>query len=134
MADRESGGETERAARQPVVLVVEDEVLVRHTIAQDLREQGFTVIEAADAQEAIAVFASGSAVDAVFSDIHMPGALDGFGLARWIAQHHPATRVLLTSGNPGHRAARPTDESFFEKPYNSDAVANRIRALLKAGD
>jgi CheY-like chemotaxis protein len=134
MADRECGGEAERSARQPVVLVVEDEILVRHTIAQDLREQGFTVIEAADALEAMSVFASGSAVDAVFSDIHMPGAIDGFGLAHWIAQHHSATPVLLTSGNPAHRAARPTDAPFFAKPYNADTVASRIRALLKAGD
>jgi DNA-binding response OmpR family regulator len=132
MADPMRSSEAEENARQPVVLVVEDEILVRGPVAEDLREAGFTVIEAATAAEAIAVFGSGGSVDAVFSDIGMPGPMDGLGLARWVSLHHPSVCILLTSGG-AHSIPEPLRESFFLKPCDSTEVASRIRILLKRG-
>ena len=80
------------------ILVVEDEVLVRLVIAEYLRECGYRVHEAAHAQEAIAVLESPDVtIDIVFSDVVMPGNLDGFGLARWVRAHRPHVEVILTS-------------------------------------
>lgn len=71
------------------ILIVEDEVLVRMTIADYLRECGFQVAEAGSADEALSILNSEMPVDLVFSDVQMPGTMNGFGLAHWIRQHRP---------------------------------------------
>ena len=71
-------------APPPSVLVVEDDVLVRTVVAAYLRECGFGVVESVSADEAVRVLEAGIRVDIVFSDVNMPGKLDGFGLAQWI--------------------------------------------------
>jgi two-component system, response regulator PdtaR len=68
-------------------------------------------------------------VDVVFTDVQMPGAMDGLMLARWVQEHYPGTPVLITSGKGG--AAISSDGAFFSKPYRLEAVANRIRSLLE---
>ena len=123
----------EEEARQPVVLVVEDEVLIRSAVAEYLRISGNSVVEAANAAEAIAVFAAGISIDVVFSDIRMPGTMDGLGLARWICHHHPGIHVMLTSGNADATRATEVAELFFQKPYRTAEVAVRIRLLLAEG-
>jgi DNA-binding NtrC family response regulator len=122
--------------RKRVVLVVEDDILVRATLSESLREYGFRVIEAANAAEAVAVFSSGEPVDIVFTDWHMPGDMDGVALARWVAKHHSAIRVLLTSGRGDAASARASvpSDAFFGKPYRAEDVANRIHAVLGARD
>ena len=74
------------------VLVVEDEMMVRMPIAEYLRDCGYTVLEAADASEAIATINAEGPVSLVFSDIRMPGKMDGFGLAEWFQSHYPRCR------------------------------------------
>ena len=117
--------------RQRVVLVVEDDILVRVTVADYLRDAGYKVIEAANAAEALQIFACGEPVDVVFTDIQMPGAMDGLMLARWVRDHHPETEVLVTSGKgrDGVSSGLIADDAFFPKPYRLDAVAARIGAL-----
>jgi CheY-like chemotaxis protein len=119
-------------ARPPVVLVVEDEVLLRSSIAEHLRLAGYTVIEATSGTEAIGVLTAGNNVDAVFSDVQMPGSVDGFGLARWMSVNCSGIPLVLTSGN---RDIRETAEAarFFAKPYHYKDVAQCIAALLGAG-
>ncbi len=120
------------AARRPAVLVVEDEILVRTTIAEFLRDQGYFVIEAANATEAVAVFASQVPVNIVFTDWQMPGGMDGLMLARWVGLHHPEVHVLLASGygNAAEYVPLIARESFFTKPYDFDKVTARIRDVL----
>jgi CheY-like chemotaxis protein len=80
------------------------------------------------------VLNAGTAVDVVFSDVQLPGPMDGFGLARWIRQHHPSVRVLLASGYAGeaHRAAELCDDGpLLTKPYGEDEVLRRIQLLLQ---
>src|ERR1700680_1905781 len=88
--------------RHRVVLVVEDEILVRSVTAEFLRIAGYNVVEAANAAEAVEVFTVGTVIDLVFSDINFlagpPNSMDGVGLARWVSQRHPGVHVILTSG------------------------------------
>jgi two-component system, response regulator PdtaR len=85
------------AQRAPRVLVVEDDVLVRAAIAEQLRTLGVTVVEAESADEALSCLVDGS-FDLVFSDVQMPGSLDGAALARQLRESHPGLPVILTSG------------------------------------
>ena len=115
------------------VLVVEDEVLIRRPIVDHLRDCGWRVLEAATADEAKALLLSGATIDVVFSDVQMPGALDGIGFARWIHDHHSEIKVLLTSGvaaTTGIPIEVCAQKSIFRKPYDCEAVASRIRVLL----
>jgi CheY-like chemotaxis protein len=117
------------------VLVVEDEMMVRMPIAEYLRDCGYNVLEAGDASEAIAAMDAPDHVSLVFSDVRMPGTMDGFGLAEWLQSHHPEVRVLLTSGFYGGRKLPPGPTSggrFIEKPYSQTQVAQRIADLLAA--
>lgn len=115
------------------ILVVDDEVLIRLEISDYLRDCGFRVIEAAQADEAVAVLSASEPIDLVFTDIHMPGSMDGFGLARWIRDNRPDVKVLLTSG-----LARTTELAsdlcglgpVEPKPMSRDALLRRIRRLL----
>lgn len=115
------------------ILVVEDEILVRMVIADYLRDCAYRVIEAGNVAEALTVLESSEPVHVVFSDVQMPGELDGFGLARWVRQNQPWVKVLLTSGN-AKAAATASDlceEGPLEaKPYQPQSVLDRIKRLL----
>lgn len=115
----------------PTVLVVEDEVLVRMPIAEYLRDCGYNVLEAGSAGEAIHLVGANEPVDIVFSDVRMPGDMDGFGLARWIRDHRPDLPVLLTSGYSAARDAESAQVKLIEKPYSQAQVLNRIEALIR---
>ena len=120
----------------PVVLIVEDEVMLRFPFADHLREIGFTVIEAGTAAEAVDVLlTSDIKIDLVFSDVSMPGSMDGFGLLQWTKANRPNLPILITSGNAWRRrAAREVygHELFVDKPYDYDATTSRIRELIEA--
>jgi len=120
------------AEKPPTLLVVEDDVLVRISTASYLRDAGFVVIEAATAAEAIRLVGAEGSVELVFSDIDMPGTMDGVGLAQWIGEKHPRIKVLLTSGaawtgEPAVLRIAP----FLPKPYRFDDLEHRIRGLLQ---
>jgi CheY-like chemotaxis protein len=112
------------------VLVVEDEVLIRSFVADELREGGLQVIEAATADEAWAFLESGEKIDLVFSDVHMPGSMNGLDLARHVKAKYPHIRFIVTSGNLG--GANVAGFSFLPKPYSFTlAVDVIIEALRK---
>ncbi len=100
------GSAVPTAGQPSVILVVEDEDLVRQSTADFLRMSDFGVVEAPTADAAIELLTAGAAVDLVFSDVRMPGRHNGFELADWINAHHPALPVLLTSGYAGERSAQ----------------------------
>lgn len=118
------------------VLVVEDEVLLRLSIAAYLRDCGFKVIEAVNADEAVVVLGELQlAVEVIFSDIDMPGAMDGFGLAQWARTNRPDVDVILTGSVPRAVNAAATlceQEGTVPKPYEPQTVHDRIRRLLAA--
>jgi len=130
VAKRNRARESELGSRRPALLVVEDEALARNSVSEEMREFGYAVIEAANAGEAVAILAA-EHVDAVFSDIYMPGPMNGLELAAWIRFNFPSTPVVLTSGYAAARAyAAPVSAYFFAKPYKASAVCARIRGLL----
>jgi DNA-binding NtrC family response regulator len=118
---------------QETILVVEDEVLIRMPIAQYLQDCGYKVIEAANADEAMTVLShSETAIDVVFTDIEMPGALDGFGLAQWVRENRLGVAVILAGTLPRivEQAKELCDEGPIPKPYDAQTVYNHIRRLL----
>lgn len=116
------------------ILLVEDEVLIRLVIADYLRECGYRVYEAVNADEAVAVLQSPAvSIDVVFSDVQMPGAMDGFGLARWVRANKPGVQVILTSGvERSAEIAGTLCEAgpMLAKPYPPQDVVDRIRRLV----
>ena len=118
----------EQADRNPAVLVVEDEVLLRSTVADYLRDAGFTVVEAANAAEAMALIGSQIPVDIVFTDIQMGDGIDGLSLADWITTHCAGLPVLLTSGT--FVARNTIERPFISKPYIYSLLERRLRELL----
>ena len=126
---------TNKPEVQETVLLVEDEVLVRAPIAQYLRDCGYKVIEAANADEAMTLLMhKETVVDIVFSDIEMPGAVDGFGLAKWIREHRPGLDVLLAGTVPRsvENAQQLCEQGSVPKPYDAQIVHNHIKRLLAA--
>jgi len=117
-------------APSPTILVVEDDVLVRSVAAAYLRESGFEVIEATGADEAIRVLQAEVRVDVVFSDVNMPGSMDGFALAQWVHRERPRLQVILTSGAPHTARGAAQQGPILAKPYDHAALARYIRALL----
>lgn len=121
----------------PVVLVVEDEVLIRLSITEYLQECGFKVLDASNASEAQSILEGGRSVDVLFTDVQMPGAMDGFSLARWVKARFPDMRVILTSGvaRMARDAADLCDHaSFVAKPYDHRQLANEIQAAIAHRD
>jgi DNA-binding NtrC family response regulator len=126
---------TDKPHIQETILLVEDEVLVRMPIAQYLRDCGYKVIETVNADEAMAVLLhKETVVDIVFSDIEMPGAVDGFGLAKWIREHRPGLDVLLAGTVPRaiQNAKELCEQGAVPKPYDSKIVHDHIKRLLAA--
>ena len=120
---------TPAPTRKSVVLVVEDEIPIRSMVSEYLRDVGFAVIEARNAGEAVAVLAASTPVDLVFTDVDMPGTMDGLMLAAWVQETHPAVPVILASGvaelRDGHRGA-----GVLPKPYSPKVLERKIRELL----
>lgn len=112
-------------AAQRVVLVVEDEVVLRMAVSAHLRDAGFVVIEAVDAEEAIELLRANHRIQLVFSDITMPGTMDGDQLADWISDRYPEIRILRTSGIT-QRGRQP----FIAKPYSFLQLQRRIEQML----
>jgi CheY-like chemotaxis protein len=116
---------------------VEDEALIRLALAEFLQENGYSVIEASTGQEALALLQAGScSADLIFSDVTMPGEIDGFELAKWVSEHRPDIPVLLGSGHVGETKIPKhfSDEGrFLAKPYDLDLVLASIQAAFRQG-
>ena len=112
------------------VLVVEDQVLTRMMVAAELRRRGLKVLEAQNAHEAIAVLQSQVPVDLVFTDVRLPGSMDGLALSRLLRETLPELKIVVTSGDlPVDTDVDPAD-AFFPKPYDLRGIAGHIEELL----
>jgi len=113
------------------ILVVEPDVLVRTAIAQYLRDCGHKVIEGTAAQDVWTALETPTRVDVVFSEVQLPGEIDGFSLARRIRQTHPDIDVILTSSVVGavEKSKELCDEGPIGKPYHPTDLLTRIQRL-----
>jgi len=115
--------------RHLVILIVEDEVLVRTAAALQLRSAGYTVIEAGDAAQALTALQSRIHVHLVFTDSMMPGLLDGADLARVVLSEYPETKVMMTSGVVGSAPDLST-LPLLHKPYSFDELRRVVEHLI----
>ena len=112
-------------AQNVLVLLVEDEVLVRLAACDGLEAAGFDVIEAMDAEEALGVLGARSDVGVLFTDVNMPGALDGLDLADEVHRRWPMIKLVVTSGRTLERTV-PDDGVFIAKPYSLKALTDVV--------
>jgi DNA-binding NtrC family response regulator len=117
---------------QHVVLIVDDELVILSFLSEHLRDCGFTPLTASSADEAIRLIRLGGTIDLVFSDVRMPGELDGYGLARWMSENCPNIPVILVSGDLGkvNAAAQLRDIETMAKPYDFNAIVKKFRATI----
>ena len=113
------------------VLVVDDECLVRLMVADDLHDRDFSILEASSGDEAARMLREGTEVDLVFTDVRMPGSIDGLALARLIKSEFPEIKVLVASGQVPALPVEAAD-GFFPKPYELASVARKIESVLTA--
>jgi CheY-like chemotaxis protein len=120
--------------RRPVVLIVEDEFLLRMHAVEMVAAAGFAVVEAASADEAIEILEARSDITVVFTDIQMPGSMDGLKLARAVRGRWPPIKIVATSGrlNVGE-GDLPDGGRFLPKPYSAVEVSGVLRQVTGAG-
>jgi CheY-like chemotaxis protein len=115
------------------LLLLEPDVIVRLSIANYLRDCGYTVIEGAIAADALAVLKAGKKLDVILSEVQLGGTLDGFALARFVRAQYPGIDVVLASGTPGAaaRAGALCEEGPLDKPYHPEEIVRRIKLLTE---
>src|SRR5579863_3720359 len=117
-------------SKTPAVLIVEDELLVRLNAVRTIENAGFKVIEAANADEAIRILESRNDIRVVFTDINMPGSMDGLKLAQAVRGRWPPIKIIVTSGFGGsERAPMPEGAKFIPKPYNANQIFDALHSL-----
>lgn len=117
------------------VLLVEDEDVVRFVGCEAVTEAGHDVLEAANADEALAILEAADDVELLFSDIRMPGSMDGLDLARLVHERWPRIKILLTSGHARLRDRDlPDDGRFLPKPYQIDTLRQTLDELDARSD
>lgn len=117
--------------RKPVVLIVEDDFLLRMDATDMVRAAGFEVVEAASADQAIEILEARRDITVVFTDIQMPGPMDGLRLARAVSGRWPPIKVVATSGH--HHVGKtdlPEGGRFLPKPYSPTRVTGLLRELM----
>lgn len=117
--------------KSTVVLLVEDEIFVRMDIADQLTGFGLTVLEAGTASEAIQLLDANPGVEVLFTDIDMPGTMDGLMLAAAVRDRWPPIKIIVTSG---HREVTqddlPDKSRFLQKPYTIDLVVQAVQKIM----
>jgi two-component system, response regulator PdtaR len=126
------GTEAQVARDVLTVLLVEDEVLIRLMIAEELRSLRFHVVEASNADEAMTILESAIPVHLLFTDIRMPGRIDGVALARLARARFPKLKVIMASSHPSEPAAHSLADSFLFKPYDLPSMVESVEKLLAA--
>jgi CheY-like chemotaxis protein len=123
--------EESRALEKVVILVVEDEALIRMEAAQIVIDAGFAVVEASNADEAITILESRRDIRVVFTDISMCGSINGLQLSHAIRGKWPPMHLIVTSGlNAPAQGRLPANSRFIGKPYTAGHVAAALRELF----
>jgi two-component system, response regulator PdtaR len=119
------------ASHRPVVLIVEDEALIRMNAIEMIETAGFDVVEATDADHAIAVLEKRNDIHLIFTDIDMPGSMDGLKLAHFVKGRWPPIKIIATSGHAKiEQDALPDGSRFLPKPYSAAAITRVMHDLV----
>ncbi|HZD88472.1 MAG TPA: response regulator [Pseudolabrys sp.] len=119
-------------AHPTTVLLVEDEALILSLVTDSLVDHGFAVHEAMTADEALRYLDGGGAVDVLFTDVNLPGGMDGAELASRVRERRPEMPVVYASGRYGHSdfSGMVPRSVFVEKPYDPDDVCTLLERLV----
>ena len=118
----------------PTVLVVEDEMVLRMRAVDIVEDAGFNSLEAVNADEALSILESRSDISLLFTDIQMPGSLDGLKLAHAVHKRWPAIKIILVSGQVNlSDAEKPADSRFFGKPLETGQMISEIQEMVGIG-
>jgi CheY-like chemotaxis protein len=121
----------DRPAAASTVLIVEDEMLLRMCAVDMVEDAGYSSVEAVDADEAVAILESRSDIALMFTDIQMPGSMDGLELARAVHERWPPIKIILVSGAlqlPDNDI--PPDSRFFGKPLKAEAMIAEMQQMI----
>jgi CheY-like chemotaxis protein len=114
--------------KKSVILIVEDEPLVRLCAVTTMEDAGLEVLEAATADEAIEILERRSDISVVFTDVHMPGSMDGLKLAHAVRNRWPPIRIIVTSGRgPIEASELPEGGRFVAKPYDPQQIKGALQ-------
>ena len=120
-----------KVGRPCAVLVVEDEPILRLHALDIVEEAGFTAIEAKNADEAIAILESRSDIALLYTDINMPGSMDGLKLAHAVRDRWPPIKIVVVSGHVQvDENELPSDSRFFGKPFEAEKMIGELRSLI----
>ncbi len=129
-SDRDEAADLEAVAPR-VILVVEDEILVRMLACDILEDGGYDALEAVDAREALVLLDARPDIALMFTDVDMPGEINGLGLARLVAMRWPDLPIIATSGAAVVKPVDlPSSGRFLQKPYRSSTLLEMVQALL----
>jgi CheY-like chemotaxis protein len=126
----EPNGKPEVLSSSKTILVVDDDVFTRLVIADDLMQAGFRVIQAATADEAMKVLLSAIEIDLMTTDIHMPGSMDGLGLASRLREWQPQLKIVVLSSDAEVARSSGAGDVFIDKPHWSPDLIRRVNQLL----
>lgn len=117
-----------------VVLVVEDSPVIRMGAVSLVTDAGYEALEARDADEAIRILEARHDVDLVFTDVNMPGSMDGIKLSHYIRKRWPPVKLIIASGAAIlEESSLPGGSRFFSKPYDEHAITDAMALLLASG-
>lgn len=118
-----------------VVLVVEDSTIIRMSAVDLVLSAGYEALEACDADEAIRILELRNDIDLVFTDVQMPGTMDGIKLSHYIRDRWPPVRLIVASGAAILKESDlPTGSRAFSKPYDNHAITDAMAHLLSIGN
>ncbi|TAX75596.1 response regulator [Rhizobium ruizarguesonis] len=118
-----------------VVLVVEDSMIIRMSAVDLVLSAGYEAPEACDADEAIRILEARNDIDLVFTDVQMPGTMDGIKLSHYIRDRWPPVRLIIASGAAIlEESDLPTGSRAFSKPYYNHAITDAMAHLLSIGN
>jgi two-component system, response regulator PdtaR len=121
-----------KTGARPVVLIVEDEILLRLHAREVIEDGGFDVVEAKNADDAISILEQRNDVVLIFTDINMPGSMDGLKLTHFVKDRWPPIKIIATSGHARITADDlPEGSHFVPKPYQPTEIANAIHQLVR---
>lgn len=117
-----------------VVLIVEDSTIIRMSAVDLVQSAGYVALEAGNADEAIQILETRGDVDLVFTDVQMPGTMDGIKLSHYIRNRWPPVKLIVASGKAIiEESSLPHGSQFFSKPYNDHAITDAIGRMLSIG-
>ena len=121
----------DRAKIPPIVLIVEDDMILRMRSVDIVEDAGYTPVEAVDADEALGILQSRSDIALLFTDIQMPGSIDGLKLAHAVRKRWPPIKIILVSGQLKLSDLElPAESRFFGKPLEAEVMIAQMRRMI----